>query len=96
MSGEIALHNSTDAIKTALKPATGEPAWVKWFLVGTMLVFLTLFLVLPLAVVLCGAFEQGLQVWWRAIVDPDALAAIRLTLLVLLKAGRPSLDPATL
>lgn len=68
----------------ALKQATSEPKWVKWLLVSIVLVFLGLFLVLPLTVVLYGAFEQGIQVWWQAIVDPDALAAIRLTLLVLL------------
>lgn len=83
MSAEIALYSNAVAKKTPLKQATSEPVWVKWLLVGTMLVFLSLFLVLPLAVVLYGAFEQGLQVWWQAIVDPDALAAIRLTLLVL-------------
>lgn len=67
-----------------LKQATSEPKWIKWLLVSIVLVFLGLFLLLPLTVVLYGAFEQGLQVWWQAIVDPDALAAIRLTLLVLL------------
>lgn len=67
-----------------LKQATAEPKWIKWLLVSIVLVFLGLFLVLPLTVVLYGAFEQGLQVWWQAIIDPDALAAIRLTLLVLL------------
>lgn len=67
-----------------LKQATSEPKWIKLLLVSIVLVFLGLFLVLPLTVVLYGAFEQGLQVWWQAIVDPDALAAIRLTLLVLL------------
>src|SRR5690606_8185760 len=64
--------------------ATEEPAWVRWTLIGVALTFLALFLVLPLAVVLYGAFEQGLQVWWAAINEPDALAAIRLSLMVVL------------
>ncbi|MDP4536636.1 sulfate ABC transporter permease subunit CysW [Alkalimonas collagenimarina] len=64
--------------------ATAEPRWVKWTLVGTALTFLTLFLILPLMVVLYGAFEAGMQVWWQAVTEPDALAAIRLTLFVLL------------
>ncbi|SEA60473.1 sulfate ABC transporter permease subunit CysW [Alkalimonas amylolytica] len=64
--------------------ATAEPRWVKWTLVGIALTFLTLFLILPLAVVLYGAFEAGMQVWWQAVTEPDALAAIRLTLFVLL------------
>lgn len=63
--------------------ATTEPPWVKWSLIGVTLSFLALFLVLPLAVVLYGAFEAGLNVWWQAVTDPDALASIRLTLLVL-------------
>lgn len=69
---------------TMLRKATAEPAWVKWLLVGTALTFLALFLVLPLLVVLYGAFEAGLNVWWQAVTEPDALAAIRLTLLVLI------------
>lgn len=68
----------------AVPKATAEPLWVKWTLIGVCLVFLSLFLVLPLSVVLFGAFELGLQVWWDAVSEPDALAAIRLTLLVLL------------
>ncbi len=46
--------------------------------------FIGLFLVLPLIVVFSEAFRQGLQVWWKSISDPDALSAIRLTLLVAL------------
>lgn len=67
----------------SLPKATAEPAWVKWTLVTVALTFLTLFLVLPLSVVLYGAFELGVKVWWDAITEPDALAAIRLTLFVL-------------
>lgn len=64
--------------------ATEEPAWLRRTLIGIALTFLTIFLVLPLAVVLYSAFEQGLRVWYEAIVEPDAAAAIRLTLLVVL------------
>ncbi|AJD49167.1 sulfate ABC transporter permease [Isoalcanivorax pacificus W11-5] len=66
--------------------ATEESAWVRRSLIGVALIFLALFLMLPLAVVLYGAFEQGLSVWLAAIVEPDAAAAIRLTLLVVLIA----------
>jgi sulfate transport system permease protein len=37
-------------------------------------------LVLPLAMVLGQAFAQGVRVWMASLTDPDALAAIRLTL----------------
>ncbi|MGL5358242.1 MAG: sulfate ABC transporter permease subunit CysW [Shewanella sp.] len=63
--------------------ATSEAPWIKWSLISVALGFLALFLVQPLAVVLYGAFEAGLKVWWQAVIDPDALAAIKLTLLVI-------------
>ncbi len=66
------------------KSATQESPWVRRSLILTALVFLAAFLVLPLAVVLYGAFEQGLRVWWDAVREPDAASAIRLTLLVVL------------
>ena len=69
-------------LATHWRRATEEPAWVRWILIGVALSFLALFLLLPLAVVLYGAFEQGIQVWWAAVNEPDALAAIRLSLLV--------------
>lgn len=68
----------------AWQRATEEPVWLRRSLIAVALTFLTLFLVLPLAVVLYSAFEQGLKVWFEAVTEPDALAAIRLTLLVVL------------
>ena len=50
-------------------------------LVGTALLFLGLFLFVPLAFVLVEALKKGAGVYLAAITDPDALAAIRLTLL---------------
>jgi sulfate transport system permease protein len=61
--------------------ATGEPAWVRRLLIGLALGFLGLFLLMPLAVVFVEAFKKGFGVYLAAIVDPDALAAMRLTLL---------------
>ena len=46
------------------------------------LVYLGLFLVLPLAAVFAEALAEGFGHFFAAILDPDALAAIRLTLLV--------------
>ncbi|TGG90313.1 sulfate ABC transporter permease subunit CysW [Natronospirillum operosum] len=62
--------------------ATEEPEWVRRSLIGIALAFLSAFLILPLLVVLVGAFEQGLGVWYAAVTEPDARSAIRLTLLV--------------
>jgi sulfate/thiosulfate transport system permease protein len=58
-----------------------EPALVRWILIGTALGFLALFLALPLIVVLTEAFKKGVAVYAAALRDPDALAAVRLTLL---------------
>ena len=41
-----------------------------------------LFLILPLSIVLVEAFALGLSGWWQALVTPDALSALKLTLLV--------------
>lgn len=46
--------------------------------------FMALFLILPLVIVFSEAFRQGLTVWWQSVSDPDALAAIKLTLMVAL------------
>lgn len=50
-------------------------------LIGAALAFVALFLVLPLAAVFHGAFEKGWRVYLAAISDPEALAAVKLTLL---------------
>ncbi|MCF7766220.1 MAG: sulfate ABC transporter permease subunit CysW [Achromobacter sp.] len=59
-----------------------EPRWVRGVLLLLALGFLALFLLVPLAAVFVEAFRKGWQLYLAAIVEPDALAAIRLTLLV--------------
>jgi sulfate/thiosulfate transport system permease protein len=61
--------------------ATVEPFWVRALLIGIALAFLTLFLFVPLAAVFAEALKKGWQAYLAAIVEPDALSAIRLTLL---------------
>jgi len=58
-----------------------EPVAVRWLLTGVALVFLALFLVLPLVTVFAEAFEQGFGAYLDAVGEPDALAALRLTLI---------------
>jgi sulfate/thiosulfate transport system permease protein len=53
----------------------------KWTLIGISLAFITLMLLLPLAVVIVQALSKGVDVFARALVEPDARSAIRLTLL---------------
>lgn len=59
-----------------------DPLWVQWLLISFALIFLGLFLFLPLVTVFVQAFEKGLAVYLEAITNPDALSAIKLTLLV--------------
>ena len=58
-----------------------EPVWIRVLLIGIAFAFLSLFLFIPLAAVFAQAFKKGWQVYLTAITDPDALSAIRLTLL---------------
>ena len=58
-----------------------EPAGVRWALTAITLVFLLLFLALPMGVVFVEAFRNGLGAYANAIKEPDALAALKLTLI---------------
>jgi sulfate/thiosulfate transport system permease protein len=66
----------------ARRRAIREPALVKWALLAIALIYLVLFLVMPLASVYAQALADGLGHYFASILDPDALASIRLTLLV--------------
>ncbi|MEJ8311119.1 sulfate ABC transporter permease subunit CysW [Agrobacterium larrymoorei] len=67
--------------KSFRDPASEGPA-AKLALFLVAFLFLALFLVLPLVAVFVEAFRKGVESFWEAIVEPDALSAIRLTLLV--------------
>lgn len=58
-----------------------ESLLVRLVLIGTALGFIGLMIVLPLVVVFTEALRQGIETYFVSIVEPDALAAIRLTLL---------------
>ncbi|HTE15989.1 MAG TPA: sulfate ABC transporter permease subunit CysW, partial [Burkholderiales bacterium] len=59
-----------------------EPAAVRYLLIGAALLFVGLMLIVPLSSVFYEALKKGLDVYFKAITDPDALSSIRLTLLV--------------
>jgi sulfate/thiosulfate transport system permease protein len=70
----------------AIRPArrhrpTTEPLWVRRLLTGAALVFLALFLVMPLASVFAHALARGFGPYFSALADPETLRAIRLTLI---------------
>lgn len=66
--------------------ATTEQSWVRAVVLTLALVFFGLFLLLPLIAVFVEALRKGLEVYWTALADADALAAVRLTLLTALIA----------
>ena len=65
----------------AQRPTT-ESTLAKGLITGLVLLFLLLFLLLPLLAVFAEALRQGVGAYFSALIEPDALAAIRLTLLV--------------
>jgi sulfate transport system permease protein len=72
---------STSTSPRTARKGTTEAAWVRRTLIGIALVFMALFLVLPLAAVFTEALRKGFDAYWEALKDPDAWSAIRLTLL---------------
>jgi len=76
---DIALHNGQH-------PVLADAPWVRRSLIGIAIVFLMLVLGLPLAIVFQQAFSLGGEAFVEAFRDPDALEAIKLTLLLALIA----------
>lgn len=64
----------------------GEPPWLRRLLTAAACFVIALILVLPLGVVFAEALAKGVAAFRDAVTEPDALAAIRLTLLVALIA----------
>jgi sulfate transport system permease protein len=60
---------------------TTEAAWVRYSLISVALLFMFLFLVLPLAAVFTEALRKGLDAYLASLQEPDAWSAIRLTLI---------------
>ena len=56
--------------------------WLRRTLIGIALVFVGLFLVLPLAAVFTEALRKGFDAFYEALKEPDAWSAIKLTFLI--------------
>ncbi len=69
-----------DASSSPSRDPLQEPAWLRVLLIGAAVLSMALLVVLPLAMVLVSAFGDGFRAWWSALAEPDALAALRLTL----------------
>ncbi|MGD9659165.1 MAG: sulfate/thiosulfate ABC transporter permease CysW, partial [Methylocystis sp.] len=70
------------AARAKYRPVTEDSPLARHALIAMAVLFLSLFLLAPLAVVFIEALSKGLEPFLAAFRDPDALAAIRLTLLV--------------
>ena len=69
------------AAKFEANPATRDSSWVKIAVLGVGLTYFAVFLLLPLIAVFVEAFRKGAETYFAALVEPDALSAVYLTLL---------------
>jgi sulfate transport system permease protein len=81
MSAVIDKTVAAPTARAALRSNSLEPAWVRYVLIGIALTFLTLFLFVPLVAVFAEALKKGWDTYVEAILDPDAVSAIKLTLI---------------
>ncbi|MBN9409371.1 MAG: sulfate ABC transporter permease subunit CysW [Burkholderiales bacterium] len=81
MSGATTSRISAGQQRARTRAGTSEAPWVRYTLLTIALGFLLLFLVLPLAAVATEALRKGFGAYLEALKEPDAWAAIRLTLI---------------
>jgi sulfate transport system permease protein len=76
------MSKTATAIPLDRADARSEPRWVRSLLIGFTILFLTAFIVLPLAIVFAEAFARGTHAYLAALAEPEAVSAIKLTLIV--------------
>ncbi len=74
------INSNALAEKLQSRDATREPTWVRYTLITIALLFFLSCLILPLILVFVEAFKQGVGVYAQALVHPDTLSAVKLTL----------------
>ncbi|EZQ10116.1 sulfate ABC transporter permease subunit CysW [Acinetobacter sp. Ver3] len=79
----MSLNTNSNALAEKLqsRDATREPTWVRYTLIVVAMIFFLSCLILPLILVFVEAFKQGIGVYAQALVHPDTLSAVKLTLL---------------
>lgn len=85
MAGNIALRPAITPRRQAAGTVTELPL-IRWLLIAFALGFLGIMLIIPVIAVFAKAFEQGAALYVKAITEPDAWAAIQLTLLTVVIA----------
>jgi sulfate transport system permease protein len=73
-------HNGAARFET--NAATRDPLWIRIAILAVSLGFFALFLLMPLIAVFVEALRRGWDVYLAALVEPDAVSAIQLTLLI--------------
>ncbi|WIV19591.1 MULTISPECIES: sulfate ABC transporter permease subunit CysW [Paenibacillus] len=81
MAGTVPLGTGAK-VQTKASRGASEAAWVKWTLIGAAVLVMGWLLILPLVIVITEALKQGVGVFIAALTEPDALAALKLTLIV--------------
>ncbi|MDR3322684.1 MAG: sulfate ABC transporter permease subunit CysW [Zoogloeaceae bacterium] len=83
MAGAVAVFRGREdhARRFESRAALREAPWVKALVLFLSLTFFAFFLLLPLAAVFVEAFRKGMEAYWAAISEPDALSSIKLTLI---------------
>jgi sulfate transport system permease protein len=83
MAGATSLHagGASSAARFEQRTATRETPLVKWTLITVALLFFGTFLLLPLVTVFVEALRKGVDAYFAALNDPDALSAMGLTLM---------------
>ncbi len=77
MKSELASHPVASRI-VRHRPTT-EPAAVRWILIGCAVLFVGLFLFIPLVAVFVQAFSKGAAYYFHTLASPNSLNAIKLT-----------------
>lgn len=68
-------------IDNQIKPRVNTGGIHKWLLISIALVFLGIFILVPLIAVFTEAFQKGMGLYFLALTEPDAWAAIKITLI---------------
>lgn len=76
----------TDTDRVSAARHLTEPRIARWTLLAVALLFIAFVVLLPLVTVLTQAFAKGWEAYIAALQDPDALSALRLTLITALIA----------
>jgi sulfate/thiosulfate transport system permease protein len=76
------LNGRSGSRQRSFKNPTEDPLWLKLLLSAMAICFIAIVLLFPLVLVFTEAFAKGFTAFWEAIIEPDSLAAVRLSLTV--------------